>query len=147
MTRLPEGKSKDLTAEIIGAAIEVHRHLGPGLLESAYEECLDWELRERGHSIGRQLRVPIRYKGATLESNYRLDLLVDDTVIVDIKAVDRMAEVHTAQLLTYLRHTDIEVGLLINFNSVLLRDGIKRVVLAKRPPKTTGPEMPRAVPH
>ena len=147
MTRLPEGKSKDLTAEIIGAAIEVHRHLGPGLLESTYEECLDWELREHGHTVGRQLRVPIVYEGATLDSNYRLDLLVDNTVIVDIKAVDRVAEVHTAQLLTYLRHTEIEVGLLINFNSVLLRDGIKRVVLAKRPATRTEPEPASGVPH
>lgn len=147
MTRLPEGKSKELTAAIIGAAIEVHRHLGPGLLESAYEECLDWELKERGHTVGRQLRVPIIYKGATLDANYRLDLLVDDTVIVDIKAVDRMAEVHTAQLLTYLRHTEIEVGLLINFNTVLLRDGIKRVVLAKRPGTTTEPKLPSVVPY
>src|SRR4029078_1407679 len=88
-----------LTEQIIGAAIEVHRHLGPGLLESTYEECLDRELRERGQTVGRQLRVPIVYKGEKLESDYRLDLLVDDTVIVDIKAVDRMAEVHTAQLL------------------------------------------------
>lgn len=147
MTKLPEGKCKELTASIIGAAIEVHRQLGPGLLESAYEECLDWELRERGHTVGRQLRVPIIYKGVTLDSNYRLDLLVDHTVIVDIKAVDRMADVHTAQLLTYLRHTDIEVGLLINFNSVLLRDGIKRLLLAKRPATTTEPEPPSAVPH
>lgn len=147
MTRLPEGKSKELTAAIIGAAIEVHRHLGPGLLESAYEECLDGELKQRGHTVGRQLRVPIIYKGATLDANYRLDLLVDDTVIVDIKAVDRMAEVHTAQLLTYLRHTEIEVGLLINFNTVLLRDGIKRVVLAKRPGTTTEPKLPSVVPY
>ncbi len=147
MTRLPEGRCKELTAAIIGAAIEVHRHLGPGLLESAYEQCLDWELRERGHTVGRQLRVPIIYKGVTLESNYRLDLLVDDTVIVDIKAIDRMAEVHTAQLLTYLRHTDIEVGLVINFNSVLVRDGIKRVVLPKRPVTNNESETASVVPR
>ena len=147
MTRLPDGASKDLTAAIIGAAIELHRHLGPGLLESAYEECLDWELRERGHTVARQLRVPIIYKGATLESTYRLDLLVDDTVIVDIKAIDRVAEVHAAQLLTYLRLSDIEVGLLINFNSALLRDGIKRVVLAKRSAEVRGPSTASAVPN
>ena len=146
MTRLPEGHEKELTAAIIGAAIEVHRHLGPGLLESTYEECLDRELQERGHTVGRQLRVPIVYKGEKLESDYRLDLLVDDTVIVDIKAVDRMAEVHTAQLLTYLRHTDIEVGLLINFNTVLLRNGVKRIVLAKRPIATDESETEGAVP-
>jgi GxxExxY protein len=147
MTRLPDGKYKDVTAAIIGAAIEVHRHLGPGLLESTYEECLDWELRERGHKVGRQLRVPITYKGSTLESNYRLDLLVDDTVIVDIKAIDRMAEIHSAQLLTYLRLTAIEVGLLINFNSPLLRDGIKRIVLPKRPVSTSDSETAGAVPN
>jgi len=147
VTRVPEGKCKELTAAIIGAAIEVHRHLGPGLLESTYEECLNWELRERGFSVGRQLRVPVTYKGATLESSYRLDLLVEDTVIVDVKAIDRLAEVHTAQLLTYLRHTDLEVGLLINFNSPLLRDGIKRVVLTGRPVITNESAAPSAVPH
>ena len=146
MTRVPEGKGKELTAAIIGAAIEVHRHLGPGFLESAYEECLDWELQERGFKVGRQLRVPLTYKGATLEANYRLDLLVDETVIVDVKAIDRLAEVHTAQLLTYLRHTDLEVGLLINFNSPLLRDGIKRVVLGKRPVTASESETASAVP-
>ena len=144
MPRTADGKFKELTAAIIGAAIEVHRHLGPGLLESTYEECLHWELRERGFKVGRQLRVPLSYKGAALESNYRLDLLVDDAVIVDIKAVDHLADIHSAQLLTYLRHTGVEVGLLINFNSALLRDGIKRVVLARR--EDNEPEAAGAVP-
>jgi GxxExxY protein len=144
MPKTADGKFKELTAAIIGAAIEVHRHLGPGLLESTYEECLEWELRQRGFKVGRQLRVPVTYKGAALKSSYRLDLLVNDAVIVDVKAIDRPAEVHTAQLLTYLRHTDLEVGLMINFNSALLRDGIKRVVLARR--EDNEPEGAGAVP-
>ncbi len=131
MPRIAEGKFKELTGQIIGAAIEVHRNLGPGLLESTYEECLDWELRELGCAVSRQVKVPLTYKGRTLESTYRLDLLVEHSVIVDIKAVDHLADIHHAQLLTYLRHTGVEVGLLINFNSPVLRDGIKRLVLGR----------------
>ncbi len=130
--KIPDAKFEGLTAGIIGAAIEVHRNLGPGLLESTYEECLEWELRQLGYAVDRQVKVPIVYKGRTLDSTYRLDLLVEKTVIVDIKAVERLADIHHAQVLTYLRHTSREVGLLINFNSPLLRDGIKRVVLTNR---------------
>lgn len=130
--KIPDAKFEELTAAIIGAAIEVHRHLGPGLLESTYEECLEWELHQLGLAVDRQVKVPLVYKGRTLESTYRLDLLVDKTVIVDVKAVERLADIHHAQLLTYLRHTSKEVGLLINFSSPLLRDGIKRVVLTNR---------------
>src|SRR5687767_4948402 len=129
MPRLPDGKFKSLTSSIIGAAIEVHRHLGPGLLESTYEDCLEWELKEGGIAVARQVKVPLMYKGRTLDSSYRLDLLVDQTVIVDVKAVDRVADIHGAQILTYLRLTSVEVGLLINFNSPMLLDGIKRFVL------------------
>jgi len=132
MMKIPDAKFEGLTAGIIGAAIEVHRNLGPGLLESTYEECLEWELRQLGYAVDRQVKVPIVYKGRTLDSTYRLDLLVEKTVIVDIKAVERLADIHHAQVLTYLRHTSREVGLLINFNSPLLRDGIKRVVLTNR---------------
>ena len=130
--KIPDAKFEELTSAIIGAAIEVHRHLGPGLLESTYEECLEWELMQLGLVVARQMKVPIVYKGRTLKSNYRLDLLVDGKVIVDIKAVDALADIHHAQVLTYLRHSKLEVGLLINFNSPLLREGIKRVVLTNR---------------
>ena len=117
-----------LTERIIGCAIEVHRHLGPGLLESTYEEALCLELREQGLSFVRQIPVPISYKGHML-GDYRLDLLVEDSVVVEIKSVERYDPVFQAQLLTYLRATSKRIGLLINFNSRLLHDGVKRVAL------------------
>ena len=118
----------EITEKIIGAAIEVHRHLGPGLLESAYEDCLCYELAERGLRFQRQLAFPVHYKTITLESNYRLDLMVEDEVIVEIKSVEATIPVHAAQLLTYLKLTNKRVGLLINFNVPMLKEGIKRVV-------------------
>jgi GxxExxY protein len=129
MERSPEMKRQadELSREIIGAAIEVHRHLGPGLLESAYEACLCRELTLRGIPFERQLALPIEYKGALLESAYRIDLLVGG-VIVELKAVEKIEPVHHAQLLTYLRLTDRWLGLLINFHVEVLRDGIKRLV-------------------
>src|SRR6185312_1433712 len=105
-----------LTREIIAAAIEVHRHVGPGLLESAYEECLCFELSQRKIRFQRQLAVPVEYKGLKLNCSYRLDLLVEDAVIVEIKALDTVLPVHSAQVLTYLKATGKPVGLLINFN-------------------------------
>ncbi|HEY4954262.1 MAG TPA: GxxExxY protein [Gemmatimonadaceae bacterium] len=111
----------------IGRAIEVHRQLGPGLLESTYEECLCWELREAGVGINRQVSVPILYKGKPIAAAYRLDLIVEQRIIVEIKAVDRLAPVHEAQLLTYLKHTGISTGLLFNFNTPVLRDGMRRL--------------------
>ena len=117
-----------LTERIIGCAIEVHRHLGPGLLESTYEEALCLELQEQGLGYVRQVPVPIVYKGHLL-GDYRLDLLVEDAVVVEIKSVERYDPVFQAQLLTYLRATEKKVGLLINFNSRLLHDGVKRVSL------------------
>ncbi len=120
----------DLLSEvIIGSAIEVHRNLGPGLLESTYEECLCWELRQSGLAIGRQVFAPITYKGSRLRILYRLDLVVEERIVVEIKAVDRLAAVHEAQLLTYLKHTGMRVGLLLNFNSAVLRDGLRRLTL------------------
>ena len=118
-----------LTEQIIGAAIEVHRAIGPGLLESTYEECLDRELRESGLAVSRQLVVPLTYKGKPLASAYRLDLIVDDRVIVEVKAIEKLARVHLAQMLSYLHHTGLRVGLILNFNSVILQDGVKRVSL------------------
>ena len=120
--------SNELTQAIIGCAIEVHRMLGPGLLESVYEEALCHELSLRGIPFKRQQRVSIRYKGVRLAAELRLDLLVDERVIVDVKAKDALAPTDKPQLLTYLRLCDLRVGLLINFHHVILRQGIKRVV-------------------
>jgi GxxExxY protein len=116
-----------ITETIIGAAIEVHRHLGPGLLESTYETCLVHELSGFGLSVVRQKPLPVRYKGLVLEDSYRPDLIVAERVIAEIKAVSSLLPVHTAQLLTYLRLTGLKVGLLINFNVSVLKNGIKRV--------------------
>jgi GxxExxY protein len=120
---------EDLTREIIGAAIEVHKTVGPGLLEGVYEECLCHELKLRNLRFERQLIVPIIYKGVTLDCGYRLDLVVENTVIVELKSVDRIHPIFEAQLLTYMRLLDKPVGLLINFNVPILRTGIVRKVL------------------
>ena len=117
-----------LTGRIISAAIEVHRHLGPGLLESAYEECLCRELEQRGIYFERQVDLPIDYKGYRIGSGYRLDLVVDQRVVVELKAVRQLEKIHEAQLLTYLKLAELKLGLLLNFNVVLLKDGIKRLV-------------------
>ena len=119
----------ELTELIIGAAIEVHRALGPGLLESAYEECLCRELSLRGISFQRQLPLPVVYKGLTLECGCRIDLLVDGIVVVEIKSVEKLGPIHDAQLLSYLKLGGWKVGLLINFNVPVLKDGIRRKVL------------------
>ena len=121
-------RENELTEKVIGAAIEVHRHLGPGLLESAYEECLCHELHLNGIRFQRQVSLPVDYKGLHLDCTYRLDLLVDDLVIVEIKAIDDLAPIHHAQLLTYLKAAGKPVGLLINFNVAMLKDGLKRIV-------------------
>jgi GxxExxY protein len=117
-----------LSHEIIGAAIEVHRVLGPGMLEFIYEEALLIELEARGLNVVRQAEVEVSYKGRRLENKLRLDMLVDGSVIVEIKSVERVLPVHEAQLLTYLRLAEKKLGLLINFNTVVLRNSIKRVV-------------------
>ena len=116
-----------LTGEVINAAIEVHKTLGPGLLESIYEECLCHELDLRKIPYERQKELPIEYKGIKLNSNYRLDILVDKQVILEIKASDTLLPIHEAQLLTYLKLTGLKVGLLINFNVPVLKEGIKRI--------------------
>ena len=121
--------SDDLTEKIIGAAIEVHRSLGPGLLESAYQECLCRELSLRRIPFVRQLTLPAEYKGVRVDCSYRIDLLVDSAVVVEIKAVAAIEPVHKAQLLTYLRLGGWRIGLLMNFNVPALRNGIRRVVL------------------
>ncbi len=119
----------DLTQAIIGAAIEVHRILGPGLLESAYEECLCDELTLRKLSFQRQVELPVEYKGVRLDCGYRIDLIVEDKVVVELKCAEKVTPVHEAQLLTYLRLSGRTVGLLINFHVPALKDGIKRRVL------------------
>ena len=119
----------ELTHEIIGAAIEVHRALGPGLLESAYEACLCRELSLRGIDFQRELPLPVQYKGVRLDCGYRIDVLVAELVVVEIKTVEAIAPVHDAQLLTYLRLGGWKVGLLINFNVAVLKYGIHRRVL------------------
>src|SRR5262249_41042470 len=116
------------TSVIISAAIEVHRQLGPGLLESAYAECLCHELHLRGIAFQR-LDLPVTYKGLKLDCGYRVDLIVEDAVVVELKAVERILPVHEAQLLTYLRLTGKKVGLLVNFNAPLLRNGVARRIL------------------
>ena len=117
-----------ITDDIIGAAIEVHRALGPGLLESAYEACTAFELIERKRKVERQVPLPLIYKGVQLDCGYRLDLRVDDLVIVEIKAVDALTAIHKAQILSYLKLTGLHVGLLINFNVKILKHGLVRVV-------------------
>jgi GxxExxY protein len=119
-----------ITEDVIGGAIEVHRSLGPGLLESAYEGCLCDELHLRGLDFERQKELPVLYKGCLIDCGFRLDLLVGGAVIVEIKAVDRILPIHQAQVLTHLRMTGLRVGLILNFNSLRLTNGIKRVVLS-----------------
>ena len=122
-----------LTYSIIGCAMRVHRELGPGLLESAYEECLDREMTKSGLIIERQPRVKITYEGATLDREYRPDFLVHGEVGVEIKSVVGFLPVHVAQLLTYMKLGGIERGLLLNFNVALLKNGIKRLIMTKAP--------------
>jgi len=120
---------EDLTEQIIGAAVEVHRVLGPGLLESVYEECLCHELNLRGIRCERQVELPIQYKDVKLGAGYRVDVIVANRVVVEIKAVERALPVHEAQLLTYLRLSGMHVGLLLNFNVAVMKRGIVRRVL------------------
>jgi GxxExxY protein len=117
-----------ISGAVIDASIQVHKRLGPGLLESSYRLCLVHELTKRGFAVKQELALPIIYDELKLDSGYRIDLLVADTVVVELKAVDDLLAIHQAQLLSYLKHSGKRVGLLINFNSVLLKDGIRRVV-------------------
>jgi len=117
-----------LTEAIIGSAIRVHRHLGPGLLESTYEACLAFELVDQGLSVERQKELPVVYRDVRLDCGYRIDLLVERQIVVELKAVDQLHPIHTAQLLSYLKLADLRVGLLINFNVNKLTDGLKRIL-------------------
>ncbi len=118
-----------ITDRVIGAAIDVHRALGPGLLESAYETCLAYELAQRGLQVEQQKPLPIVYKNITLDAAYRLDLLVEQSVIVELKAVESLTPLHKAQLMSYLKLSGLKLGLLMNFNVQLLKNGIHRVIM------------------
>ncbi len=120
--------NSELTAQIIGAAIEIHEALGPGLLESAYERALEYELALRGMSCARQVGLPLRYKNLDLERGYRLDMVVAGAVVVEVKSVSSINPVHVKQVLTYLRLSGLRVGLILNFNVRLMKEGIKRVI-------------------
>lgn len=121
-----------LSNKIIGAAIEVHKILGPGLLESAYEECLSYELSCKGISHKRQLPLPLVYKDIKLEHGYRIDILVEEKIIIEIKSIEVLSPLHEAQILTYLRFAKKEIGLLINFNVLQLKQGIRRFVMSHK---------------
>jgi GxxExxY protein len=122
-------ENNSLTDAIIGAAITVHRELGPGLLESVYEKCLALELTKSGLQIAAQKEIPLTYKGLALESGFRADLIVENKVLIELKSIDQLLPVHTAQVLTYLKLSNLRTGLLINFNVPLLKNGIKRLSL------------------
>lgn len=118
-----------LSEKVIGLAIEVHRHLGAGLLESVYEECLCYELAQQNIAFQRQLALPIRYKSLNLNQNYRIDLLIENSLLIELKSVDCLLPIHEAQLLTYLKLAQVSTGLLINFNVPVLKNGLKRMKL------------------
>jgi GxxExxY protein len=118
---------EEIGASIVDAGMKVHKTLGPGLLESVYEQCLAYELEERGHSVHRQVQLPIVYGTLKLDGAYRIDMVVDDVVIVEVKAVDALTAVHHAQLLTYLKLSDRRLGFLMNFNAALFKQGLKRL--------------------
>jgi len=131
ITEMKKTKQDDLnriTESIIGASMAVHRELGPGLLESTYEACLAYELADCGLSVVRQKELPVKYRGIYLECGYRIDLLVDNQVIVELKAVERIESIHIAQLLSYLKLSGHKLGLLVNFNVRVLKEGIRRII-------------------
>lgn len=121
--------TEDVFKEILDSSFRVHTALGPGLLESAYEECLVYELKQTGLDVERQKALPLVYKEVKLDAGYRVDLLVENRIIVEIKSVDALADIHMAQILTYLKLSDCRLGLLVNFNVKHLKNGIKRVIL------------------
>tara|TARA_R110002050_G_scaffold104052_5_gene213273 strand:- start:39446 stop:39823 length:378 start_codon:yes stop_codon:yes gene_type:complete len=117
-----------ITENIIGAAIEVHKALGPGLLESAYQECLFYELKSLGYSVKKEIAQPITYKDIKLDHGYRIDLLVENKIVIELKTVEKFTDVHSAQILTYMKLGDYPIGLLLNFHTKLLKNGIKRFI-------------------
>ena len=129
MEQIQTGQRDPRTEGVIGLAIEVHKTLGPGLLESAYEECLCYELRSHHIPFRRQVPLPVKYKSIDLDCGYKIDIVVDEAVVVELKTVERLLPIHDAQLLTYMKLSGIGIGLLLNFNTPVLRDGIRRRVL------------------
>ena len=119
----------DITEAIIGSAIEIHRKLGPGLLESAYKQCLVYSLSKRGLTIEIEKAIPLVYEEVKLECGYRADIIAEQRVIIEVKSVDALADIHTAQMLTYLRLSGCKIGLLMNFNVTVMKDGIKRLIV------------------
>jgi GxxExxY protein len=124
-----EGLHRELTEAIIGAAIAVHRELGPGLLESVYEKCLAFELADRGFSVSTQKEIPVRYKNLTFDCSFRADLIVENKVLLELKSIDQLMPIHTSQVITYLKLTGLKTALLINFNVPTLKTGLKRISL------------------
>jgi GxxExxY protein len=123
-----DSDENEISKIIIGCAIEIHKNVGPGLLESAYESALEYELLEKGFNVKRQVRMPFHYKSIELETGYVIDLIINDLVLIEVKSVKELSPVHKSQTLTYLKLSGLKLGLLINFNSFLLKDGIKRIV-------------------
>ena len=123
------GSSSELTKKIIGVAIEVHRHLGPGLLESVYESCLEYELKALGLEVDRQKKISLKYKELDFQQGFRIDLLVENQVVIEVKSVESLSSVHEAQILSYMKLSNCKIGLLLNFNVKLLKQGIRRFVL------------------
>ncbi|MFZ9504004.1 MAG: GxxExxY protein [Cyclobacteriaceae bacterium] len=121
-------RDNDLSGVVIGSAIRVHSALGPGLLESAYQAALTYELRSQGWEVQSQVILPVKYDGKQIDNGYRIDLLIEKRLIIEIKSVDQIAPIHQAQVLTYLRLSGLKLALLINFNSLLLKDGIRRFI-------------------
>ena len=124
-----EGLHRELTESIIGAAISLHRELGPGLLESVYEKCLAFELADRGLSVSTQKEIPVRYKNLTFDCSFRADLIVEKKVLLELKSIDQLTPIHTSQVITYLKLTGLRTALLINFNVPTLKTGLKRISL------------------
>jgi GxxExxY protein len=118
---------EEIATEVVDSCFKIHKELGPGLLESAYETCLDYELKKRGFTLERQVPQPVIYEEIAIDAGYRLDLLINGLVIIELKAIEQLAPIHTAQLLTYLKLSKKTLGLLINFNTPLIKQGIKRI--------------------
>lgn len=119
----------ELTEKVIGCAIEVHRNLGPGLLESAYSQCLQYELESQRIYVEKEIRLPIIYKEIQIDHGYRIDLLIENRLVIELKTVEKFTDVHVAQILTYMKLGEYSTGLLINFNTKLLKDGLKRFII------------------
>lgn len=131
----------DITKEIIDAGLMIHKELGPGLLESVYEAILAYELSQRGLSVERQVPLPVIWKGMLIEDSFRADLIIEKKVLVELKSVEKLNPVHKKQVLTYLRVTGIQVGLLINFGNALFKDGIERIISSTKEPRSEGDDV------